>query len=58
MKKIYNKPEMIIVEHKGSVVMLNTSGGGTGGVNFAPRGKDFEIENTTPSSPNLWDEEE
>lgn len=58
MKKKYNKPEMIIVEHKGSVVMLNTSGSGKGGVVTPPRGKDFEIENTTPSSPNLWEEEE
>lgn len=58
MKKIYNKPALTIVEHKGSVIMLNTSGGGTGGVVTPPRGKDFEIEITTPTSPNLWDEEE
>ena len=35
-----------------------TTGIGGGGVTVAPRGKDFEIENDTPSSPSLWDEEE
>ena len=57
MKK-YIKPNTDI--HSIELQLMNpaTTGIGGGGVNVAPRGKDFEIENNTPSSPNLWDEEE
>ena len=53
--KTYIKPNIIVIKQTGSYLMLNTSGGGP--IQEPPRGKDFEIENTTPS-PNLWDEEE
>ena len=57
MKK-YIKPntEMHSIELQSLIAATTTPGGG--GVNSAPRGKDFEIENDTPSSPNLWGEEE
>ena len=55
--KTYIKPNIIVVKQMGSYLMLDTSGGG-GAIQEPPRGKDFEIENATPSSPNLWDEEE
>ncbi len=55
--KTYIKPNIIVIKQTGSYLMLNTSGG-SGPIQEPPRGKDFEIENITPSSPNLWDEEE
>lgn len=58
MKKIYNKPALTIVEHKGSVIMLNTSGGGTGGVVTPPRSKENDYTDYSLTPTNLWDGEE
>lgn len=55
--KTYIKPNIVVIKQMGSYLMLDTSGG-SGPIQNVPRSKDYEIENTIPSSPSLWDEEE
>lgn len=58
MKKTYINPKTskIVLELQSMVAVSTGSGGG--GVNNPPKSKDFEIDNYSPSSPKLWDEEE
>lgn len=57
MKKLYNSPKIIVVEHKGLILMLDTSGGGTGGVVTPPRSKDTEM-NDIVSPRSIWESDE